>query len=83
MTIFHETDEWRQIRGVQMTGSVRVVPADGRRAEMTRLFRERFALGPEFDGALAGHNLYCFTPVWVRWIDNSRGFGFRQETTLT
>ena len=83
VTIFRETREWQRIQGVQMTGSARVVRAGGRRAEMTRAFRERFALGPEFDRALDGHNLYCFTPAWVRWIDNTRGFGFRQEATVT
>jgi uncharacterized protein YhbP (UPF0306 family) len=79
VTVFRQTDRWPEIQGAQMRGRVAMVRAGKRREQTMQTFRERFALGPEFDAALAGHNLYCFTPEWLRWIDNTRGFGFKVE----
>jgi uncharacterized protein YhbP (UPF0306 family) len=82
VTVFRQTDRWPEIQGVQLRGEVRTVRAAERRESILHAFRERFGLGPEFDAALAGHTLYCFTPAWLRWIDNTRGFGYRVERDL-
>jgi uncharacterized protein YhbP (UPF0306 family) len=79
VTIFRDTAQWKEIRGVQLTGTAAVVRSASRRRAIEEVFRKRFGLGPEFDALLATHRLYCFTPRWMRWVDNTQGFGHKTE----
>jgi uncharacterized protein YhbP (UPF0306 family) len=80
VTVFQQTDQWMEIRGVQMEGSATAVLDKRLRRGLIRSFSLRFGLGPAFRAVLSRSTLYCFEPAWLRWIDNSRGFGFKAET---
>lgn len=81
VSVFAPVEDWRDIRGIQMTGCGEPV-ADEQRARALESYRRRFNLGPEMDGVIASSILYVFRPRWLRYIDNSRGFGFRSEVEL-
>ena len=76
------TDRWKQIRGVQMRGAVRLVEDSRERKEVLAAYAERFSLGRVFRVALTQIELYCLTPTWIRLLDNSRHFGYKREFTL-
>lgn len=78
VSVFAPVHDWREIRGVQMTGYAR------RAADTSILpaYRARFKLGPEFDAAIASSAVWEFRPRWLRFLDNSLGFGFKIELEL-
>lgn len=82
VAIFHNTRNWQKIRGAQMDGVVSVVRDRVLRRQLTRDYCIRFGLGDDFRSTLRRSALYCFRPAWVRYIDNSRGFGYKFELTL-
>ncbi len=86
-TIQADCDDWTKIRGVQLSGRARQI--DG--AE--RKLAERI-YGEKFPGVLDGRRVplaiaealrrvcwYRFDVAHLRFIDNSRGFGHRDEWT--
>lgn len=74
---------WKQIQGVQMQGCVSAVADRAVRKPITADYIERFALGNLFSLAIRRSSLYCFTPRWARYIDNSRRFGYKVEFVLS
>src|SRR5437763_446098 len=72
VTVFTSTANWREIRGVQMRGTVRAASDP----EIRRAYIERFRLGKLPQAAMASSRLYCFEPSWIRYVDNTRGFGY-------
>ena len=81
VTVAYPTDQWREIRGLQMRGRVSMVDDNVERERITRSYIQRFQLGTVFATAIRQSTLYLFRPSWVRYIDNSRGFGFKWEWT--
>jgi uncharacterized protein YhbP (UPF0306 family) len=73
---------WQQIEGVQMQGLVSIVTDPALRKPIARDYSERFQLGNLFAFAIQRSSLYCFTPSWVRYLDNSRRFGYKFEMNL-
>ena len=82
VTVYRATSEWKEICGVQMRGAVSIVAGAAQREAVTRAYCERFRLGATFQNAIASSNLYLFQPKWVRYIDNSLGFGYKSEIEL-
>jgi uncharacterized protein YhbP (UPF0306 family) len=82
VAIFREVESWRQIQGVQMQGSVAVISDKKLRESITKDYCERFQLGNLFALAIGRSALYCFTPSWLRYIDNTRRFGYKFELEL-
>lgn len=82
VAVFHQTERWQQIRGVQMRGQVTTVDDRERRRAIARIYCERFALGEVFAAVVRRSSLYCFTPSWARYIDNSVRFGYKFELEL-
>lgn len=80
--IYSETDEWEKIRGVQLWGTAGVVQESNLRKEIVKAYTERFHLGTIFRLAIVACNLYCFTPTRVRYLDNSKHFGYKREWIL-
>lgn len=74
--------DWRGIRGVQMWGAARAVRGWREKARILEQYRQRFSLGAEFAPVIARTRLYVFEPARLRYIDNSRGFGYRAELAL-
>ncbi len=82
VAVFQPASDWRDIRGVQLWGTARAVRGVREKAQVLERYRRRFSLGAEFAPAIALSRLYVFEPVRGRYIDNSRGFGYRAEFTL-
>jgi uncharacterized protein YhbP (UPF0306 family) len=73
---------WKEIRGVQMEGAVKLVDEPAERGWVVGQYVARFHLRPELYAAIESSALFCFRPVWVRYLDNRRGFGFSVEASL-
>lgn len=73
------TDQWKEIRGVQMRGLAQVVTDSGEREEVLLSYAERFGLGRTLRMAMAESTLYRLVPSWIRMMDNSRYFGYKYE----
>lgn len=82
VSISAEAVTWQQIRGVQMQGVASMVTARALRKRITAAYVERFALGNLFSMAIRQSSLYCFTPRWVRYLDNTKKFGHKLEVEL-
>ena len=92
-TVNGDCDGWSDIMGVQLTGHARQVP-DRDRDRVLALYLGKFAdvaqliQQPQSDqdkligGRLAVTPFYELRPEWIRLIDNTRGFGFKQELDL-
>jgi uncharacterized protein YhbP (UPF0306 family) len=75
VAVYRPSEGWREIRGVQMRGVAAVVADRARRRTVAEAYAERFHLGRALRAGMARSRLYAFEPEWVRYIDNSRGFG--------
>ena len=69
VTVFRSTDEWKEIWGVQMRGTVGMVSDIERRGSIQKEYAGRFNLGTLFDAQIASSALYVFEPTWLRSID--------------
>lgn len=88
--IYQDGQEWRQIRGLQLEGRARrATPgADAQQATMVYFAKFPFVAaaqtgapdGPlELAGPLAESAFYVIEADWLRLIDNTLGFGHREE----
>jgi uncharacterized protein YhbP (UPF0306 family) len=82
VSVYSPTEDWTQIRGVQMRGSVATVADRFERRGIVEAYCARFGLGPHLDAAIARSRLYRFQPEWIRYLDNSKRFGYKFELTL-
>jgi uncharacterized protein YhbP (UPF0306 family) len=82
VAVFRHVEGWRQIQGIQMQGAVGLVAGKSLHESLTRDYCQRFQLGNLFALAIGRSALYCFTPSWVRYIDNTRRFGYKFELDL-
>ncbi len=87
-TIQTDTGDWREIKGLQMEGTVRRL-AGTEEARARRLYAEKFPLVGDLAqapaaivAALARVRWYCLAPTRLFFIDNSAGFGRRDEIPL-
>lgn len=84
-TIQEDYADWGEIKGIQLEGEVEQL--DGHeREEAIALYRTRhpFLHNPPvaIASALRKVNWYRLTPLRLYFVDNSRGFGHRDEITL-
>ena len=85
--------DWRDIKGVQMAGRAAAVSNDDL-PRVTELYLARFPDVRELlsapdgrdDNAVsakfAGSRFYVVRPLTVRYIDNTQGFGHREEFSV-
>ncbi len=92
-TIQADNQAWQTIQGVQVEGTaqmvdgatelVRVVQVYVRRFDFLRGLLDGAASGPAvLRGPLASSRFYVLQPNWIRLIDNSQGFGHKEELYL-
>ena len=88
LTVYGGGDErMEDIHGVQMRGSVATV-AEKPSAAWQRvwgLYVAKFSFvadNAQLCLAIEQQRFYCFTPTWMRWIDNRRGFGWKAEKSI-
>jgi uncharacterized protein YhbP (UPF0306 family) len=92
-TIHADGQDWRSIRGLQVRGCAALVPATGW-VHAAVLYGGKFAFvgallapaGPRprtgLAGPLALARFWVLRPTWFRLIDNTVGFGFKEELIL-
>ncbi len=83
-TIQADTNDWTAIKGIQLEGAVE--PLDGARREAAMaLYAARFGFLARpvavVERALARVNWYELRPRRLYFVDNSQGFGHRDEIT--
>ncbi len=84
-TVQKDDQSWRTIQGVQGAGRAAPVAAEYRGTAWDAYSRRfPFVIQPihALARALAAMMLWTITPTWLRWIDNSRGFGHKEELVL-
>lgn len=84
-TIQEDYDDWTAIRGIQLEGTVRLLEGGARAFAIVHYAQKfPFVRRPEasIEAALARVNWYCLTPERMYFVDNSRGFGKRDEINL-
>jgi uncharacterized protein YhbP (UPF0306 family) len=82
VSFYPPTQDWQDIRGVQMRGEVRLLEAGPEWQAGWLEYVTKFPFVRELKAVVAQNSMYVFTPSWVRLVDNTRGFGFKQEWTL-
>jgi uncharacterized protein YhbP (UPF0306 family) len=80
---------WQEIQGVQMVGTAQRVEEAGERLRGYRLYLAKFVFVGQWlptirslgqaHAQLGVVELYKLEPRWVRWIDNTQGFGHKEE----
>ena len=90
VTVYGYTDDPMHIHGVQIKGACTIIaPPDGgnRKAwdHAWKTFTTRYPFVQQVDmwcKAVESQSFFCITPMWVRWLDNRKGFGFKVEINL-
>jgi uncharacterized protein YhbP (UPF0306 family) len=91
--IFPEVTSWRDIRGIQMSGSVSRIPPGIEAWKALRAYLQKFPFTKEFFDpaqeidleAFAGRfrvRLYVFKPALLYYMDNRIRFSFRESISL-
>ena len=84
VTIYAHQDEPEMIHGLQMRGVARMLDIDQlEEAHKRYASKYPFVTGPPYDKAMKLQLFYRFTPTWLRWIDNRKGFGWKIEKTVS
>jgi len=93
-TIQEDGQPWQEIRGLQIEGSAHAATDEREIAQAARVFAARFAFlqglladseshgPPELQGPLENSRFFVLRPSWMRLIDNTKGFGHKEEMTL-
>lgn len=79
--VYADTDQWKQILGVQMRGVASRVTETERRKILIDQYCRRFQLGRVFRMVIRRSTLYVFRPHFFRFIENSSGFAQGFEWT--
>ncbi|NJM42553.1 MAG: pyridoxamine 5'-phosphate oxidase [Anaerolineae bacterium] len=84
-TVQKDEQDWRAIQGVQGRGWCEIVP-DAGHVHAWAAYTARFPFVaqqfPDLQAALAKTQLWRMTPAWLRLIDNTKGFGHKDELTM-
>jgi uncharacterized protein YhbP (UPF0306 family) len=84
-TIQEDYSDWAAIKGIQLEGMARLLAGEEREAAIASYANKfQFLARPvhEIDTALARVNWYVLEPDRLYFVDNSRGFGHRDEIDL-
>jgi hypothetical protein len=92
-TVHADGQAWQAIRGLQIEGAAQQVEGAGELAHAARVYAGRFEFlkgllgtagnGPvALRGPVASSRFYVLHPTWMRLIDNTQGFGHKEEIDL-
>lgn len=83
VTIYAHQDQPDLIHGLQLGGTAVMIQEDQLEDTYKRYTAKYpFVTDPPFDKAMKLQQFYCFTPTWLRWIDNRKEFGWKVEKAL-
>ena len=74
---------WQDIHGLQLRGEVQELLPGPQWEHAWQLYSAKFPFAAGLKDEIGRNRLYVFTPTWVRLLDNLRGFGYKEEWTLT
>ena len=77
--VFRPTDDWKRICGVQMRGQVTLVRDLAIRRTIREAYADRFRLNLMLRTLMKQSGLFVFRPMWIRYLDNTRRFGYKFE----
>jgi uncharacterized protein YhbP (UPF0306 family) len=77
-----ESMDWHEIKGMQFEGEAARVNDPDERTKAWRLICEKFPFYESFTDVVARLEIYRITPKWVRWLDNSTSFGYKEDLFL-
>lgn len=88
--IYQDGQEWRQIRGLQLEGAARLARPGAEEAQAMAAYLAKYPFvataqggvsqgAVELAGPLAKSRFYVIEADWIRLIDNTLGFGHREE----
>jgi uncharacterized protein len=91
--IYEESSQWQNLRGIQMSGKVKRVPAGSQAGAAVRAYIRKFPLVASFFSENSKIDLstissrfhtklYCFIPGLIYYMDNAISFGFREEIQI-
>lgn len=81
--IYAHTWDWTGIKGVQLAGDAMVVRAEEERRRALGLYSAKFPfVNDRFMDLIEASVFYVLRPTWLRWLDNERRFGYKQEFRL-
>jgi len=80
--IHEDCRDWRAIQGVQLEGACAGVSDPIASARALALYAIKFPFVAQLGAVMAKVSFYKITPRWVRFVDNTRGFGFKEEISL-
>jgi hypothetical protein len=88
-TINEDQDDWRAIQGVQLEGVCEEITNPVEAARALKIYAAKYPFiadllraPKELGSAMAKARFHKITPTWIRLIDNTRGFGFKEEIYL-
>ena len=79
ITVYRHAVKWKEIRGVQMHGSVTMITDPKLRRAVIKTYCQRFQLKAIFRIAISRCALYKFMPEFIRSIDNLESFAAKME----
>jgi uncharacterized protein YhbP (UPF0306 family) len=83
VAIYAPTWEWSGIKGVQIEGDALPVTDAAERQRALATYRAKFPfVNEKFAELIADSVVYVLRPRWLRWLDNARRFGYKQEFSL-
>jgi len=88
-----DNQAWQAIQGLQIEGPARLIDSVTEMAHAVRVYAGRYDFlrslldgvdgGPAaLRGPLASSRFYVLRPAWIRMIDNTQGFGHKEELIL-
>lgn len=81
--VYVDTWDWTGIKGVQIEGYAEPISEGGERQRALALYRAKFPfVTDKFADLIAESAIYVLRPRWLRWLDNTRHFGYTQEFQL-
>ena len=84
-TIQEDYADWTAIQGIQLEGTVRLLAGKERETALA-LYAKKYSFLNQpiavVEAALMRVNWYCLSPERLYFVDNSRGFGHRDEIEL-
>lgn len=80
--IYPECEGWRDIKGLQLRGELCLVESTQEWDSAWARYQVKFPFVRSLKAVVARNQLYVFIPSWIRLVDNSQGFGYKEEWNL-
>lgn len=87
-SVYRDDADIKKLAGIQMSGSILKCPLDARSVGVAKRYCRHFNISDtamdilSFFESKFHARLYCFEPETVFYMDNSKGFGSREQVVL-